>query len=159
MSIIRANWATTDQCDNMFNFIILSGIAESDNHKWFACKAEIAKTVVHLMRDDRSKRAVEIAEAYGRGEATEGELEQARDSAYAATHHGDKSTRAAYSLFYKRFATYSLVLFCSELFATDATSHITDSGEWNCAYVEAIHKIQSDYADIIRKHYPTPPTL
>ena len=47
-------------------------------------KALCAKTVLHLMKDQRSIDAVNIAERFGRGEATRVELDAARDAAYAA---------------------------------------------------------------------------
>ena len=53
-------------------------------------KGRIAKTVVHLMTDERSKKAVEVAIAFGRGEATLEELNAAKVAAYivAVAHVG-----------------------------------------------------------------------
>jgi hypothetical protein len=48
-------------------------------------KGLCAETVKHLMTDERSRKAVEVAIAYGRGEATDEELQDAAaDAAYAA---------------------------------------------------------------------------
>jgi hypothetical protein len=47
-------------------------------------KSRCAKTVVHLMKDDRSKKAVEVAEKFGLGKATRKELDSAAAAAYAA---------------------------------------------------------------------------
>ena len=47
-------------------------------------KALCAKTVIHLIKDERSIKAVEVAEAFGRGNATREELDAAATDAYAA---------------------------------------------------------------------------
>ena len=47
-------------------------------------KARCAKTVLHLMKDDRSKKAIEIAESFGLGNVTKHELDIAAADAYAA---------------------------------------------------------------------------
>ena len=59
-------------------------------------KALCAKTVIHLMKDKRSRHAVAVAEAYGRGEATEDELRAAATAAYAAA-YADAAAIAAYA--------------------------------------------------------------
>jgi hypothetical protein len=43
-----------------------------------------AREVQHLMTDERSLKALDVAEAYANGQATEEEMEQAKDAAYAA---------------------------------------------------------------------------
>jgi hypothetical protein len=52
-----------------------------DKRKLTLAKALCAKTVIHLMEDDRSKKFVEVAENYGNGLATDEELV---DAAYEA---------------------------------------------------------------------------
>jgi hypothetical protein len=47
-------------------------------------KAKCARTVFHLMKDERSRRAVIVAENFGRGVATRHELDAAAYAAYAA---------------------------------------------------------------------------
>ena len=47
----------------------------------FACWC--ARQIWHLLDDDRSKQAVEIAERFANGEATQDELDAARDAAWA----------------------------------------------------------------------------
>ncbi len=52
-------------------------------------KGLCAETVNHLMKDERSRKAVEVAIAYGRGEATDKELINAADAANAAAYAAD----------------------------------------------------------------------
>jgi hypothetical protein len=57
-----------------------------DKRTMTLARALCAKTVIHLMKDPRSIKAVEVAEAYGRGDATDDELSAAAadaDAAYA----------------------------------------------------------------------------
>lgn len=53
----------------------------------FACWS--ARQVWHLLNDDRSKTAVEVAERYANGEATENEKDEALDAAWAAARDND----------------------------------------------------------------------
>lgn len=58
-------------------------------------KAHCADTVRHLMRDERSRNAVDVAIAYGEGKATDKELADAAyavDAAYAAMEQNQKLT-------------------------------------------------------------------
>ena len=50
----------------------------------FLAKGECAKTVIHLMKDDRSKKAVKAAIDYGNGKITKKQLNTAYTAAYAA---------------------------------------------------------------------------
>lgn len=58
-------------------------------------KARCAKLVVHLMEDERSVKAVEIAERFGLGQATRKELGDAADAA-SAVFYASASAYAAY---------------------------------------------------------------
>ena len=60
-----------------------------------AAKAECAATVLHLMKDERSRNAVLVSRRYGMGEATELELVSARDAAYAAVYAAAYAAHAA----------------------------------------------------------------
>ena len=52
--------------------------------KLTTAKALCANTVRHLMRDDRSTNAIDVALRFGKGEATREELDAAAADAYAA---------------------------------------------------------------------------
>ena len=59
-----------------------------------------AREVQHLMTDARSLKALDVAEAYANGKATEEELEQARyAAAYAAAYAADATYYAAYAAY------------------------------------------------------------
>ncbi|MCH9843973.1 MAG: transferrin-binding protein-like solute binding protein [Alphaproteobacteria bacterium] len=60
-----------------------------------AAKADCAATIKHLMKDPRSIKALETAQAYGRGEATDDELAAAAAAADAAAAAADAATKVA----------------------------------------------------------------
>ena len=75
-------------------------------------KARCAKTVYHLMNDDRSRKAVDVAERFGLGLATKEELAYAADAAYADSAAAYAAYAAAYSAadaayFAASYAAYS----------------------------------------------------
>jgi len=51
---------------------------------WRMYAVRAARSVQHLMKDERSLRALDIAERHARGEATDSELDAARDAAWNA---------------------------------------------------------------------------
>src|SRR5215813_3065765 len=53
------------------------------------------RQVWHLLTDERSRRAVEVAERFADGEATEEELIAVRDPAFAASSHRRNSPEVA----------------------------------------------------------------
>lgn len=70
-------------------------------------KAMCAKTVIHLMKDERSINAVNVAEKYGRGEASKEDLKDAHDSAYAA------ATYAYAMTIHDAYDTYAAAAACA----------------------------------------------
>jgi len=67
-------------------------------------KALCAKLVVHLMADERSKKAVEVAEQFGLGKATREELDSAAIAAYTVAADDD----AAYTVAADDDAAYTV---------------------------------------------------
>ena len=68
-------------------------------------KGHCAATVLHLMKDERSRKAVEVAIRYGEGQATDDDL---RAASYAAADAAYAAADAAYAAAYAaaRAATY-----------------------------------------------------
>ena len=61
--------------------------------------AHCVNTVRNLMRDERSRKAIDIAIRYGEGNATDGELADAADAASAAYAAADAAASAAYAAY------------------------------------------------------------
>ncbi len=57
-----------------------------DHRKLTLAKAKCARLVIHLMKDERSRNAMEVAERYGNNEATREELDAASAAAYTAAY-------------------------------------------------------------------------
>jgi hypothetical protein len=85
-------WATCDRGDWMLWYAKRVGV---NLRTLTAAKAECAALVLHLMKDERSRNAVEVARSYGRGEATDEELSAADAAAYAAYAAADAAADAA----------------------------------------------------------------
>ena len=91
-----------------------------------AAKAECAATVLHLMKDERSRNAVLVSRRYGMGEATELELVSARDAAYAAVYAAayaahaaaadTEAAEAAASAAYAAHAAYAAAAYAAEAY-------------------------------------------
>ena len=73
-----------EQCPRGDWMLWLARRAGVDKRTMTAAKADCAATIKHLMKDPRSIKALETAQAYGRGEATDDELADAADAADAA---------------------------------------------------------------------------
>ena len=91
--------------------------------------AHCVNTVRNLMRDERSRKAIDIAIRYGEGNATDGELADAADAA-----------SAAYEA-YEAYAAYAAD-------AADAAAYAADAAD------AAKKKNQKLTADIVRKYLP-----
>ena len=99
-------------------------------------KAKCARTVFHLMKDERSRRAVIVAENFGRGVATRHELDAAAYAAYAA----DAAAAAA-------AAAYAYDAAAAAAYAAAAAADAY-------AYAAARIENQKQTADICRKYLP-----
>jgi len=80
-SLLEEAWNNCERGDWMLCLAFNMGISLQE---LTLAKGRIAKTVVHLMEDDRSKKAVEVAITFGKGKATIKELNAAKVAAYAA---------------------------------------------------------------------------
>jgi FAD/FMN-containing dehydrogenase len=98
-----------------------------------------AREVQHLMTDERSLKALDVAEAYVNGQATEEELEQARNAAcdatdaaakeayYAADAAAKEAYYAAYDAAYAAYAVAKEAYYAA--YATHATAAIERQAE------------------------------
>jgi hypothetical protein len=121
-------------------------------------KARCAKLVVHLMKDERSKNAVEVAERFGLGLATREELDAAARAADAAARAAlaalaaaDVATRAALA------AALAAACATRAADAAFAAAHAADAA--TRAADAAFATILKQCSDIIRAEYPISPAL
>jgi len=80
---LRRAWAACKNPNWMLWGLWAMGVVDDRQHRLFAVWCD--RRVQHLMTDQRSIAAVEVAERFARGEATQEELAAARDAVWAAT--------------------------------------------------------------------------
>lgn len=76
-------WETCERGDWMLWYAKKIGV---DLRPLTLAKGRCAELVKHLMDDERSRKAVEVAIAFGQGNATREELDDAASAAHAAAH-------------------------------------------------------------------------
>jgi hypothetical protein len=86
-----------------------------------------AKQVQHLMTDERSYEAIEVAEKYANGLATEKELEKAYEAARAAADAAACATYAAYAA--ACAAAYAAADAADAAYAADAADAAADAAD------------------------------
>jgi len=75
-----------DQCHRGDWLLWLAQKVKLDLRTLTLAKARCAKTVIHLMKDERSINAVNVAESFGLGNATKEDLDAATAAAYTAAY-------------------------------------------------------------------------
>jgi hypothetical protein len=105
------------------------GVLSDKELRLFACFC--ARSVWHLLTDDRSKRAVEVAEAYIRGEATDADLSEAASAASAAAY-------ASYASYAASAAAYA--------YAADAAAHAAQAAYAANAAAHAVYAAKAAHA-------------
>ena len=111
---------------------------ETELRKITLAKARCAKLVIHLMKDERSRNAVEVAEQFGLGNATRQELDAAASASANANAYAAAAAAAAN-------ASAS-----AAAYAASANANAADA-----AYAAA--KILQQCADIVREIYQVVP--
>ena len=104
--------------------------------------AHCVNTVRNLMRDERSRKAIDIAIRYGEGNATDGELADAADAASAAYAAANAAASAAYAA---SAASAASAAYAAAYAAADAAAYAADAAK---------KKNQKLTADIVRKYLP-----
>ena len=122
-------------------------------------KGHCANTVRHLMSDERSLIAVDVAIAFGEGKATREELDAAADAATTAANAAARAAAyaaaraaayaAAYSVAYAAYAAYAVAAAAtSATSASDAAAAAAAAAAADAAAAANQHKT----ADICRKY-------
>jgi hypothetical protein len=148
MSAKRA-WIACERGDHMLWLCgKLSGPPESDGRKKLVlCCCECARLSLPIYEarypnDGRVRKCLDTAERWARGEATIEELREARAAAYAAY----AADAADACLAADAAAAYAAAAYAAYSYAANAANAANASTLKQCA-------------DIVRKHYPTPPGL
>ena len=134
-------WATCHRCDWM---LWLARKLNIDKRVLTLAKGHCANTVRHLMKDERSIAAVDMAIKYGEGNATDSELAAAAAAAYDAA--ADAAAADAYAT--AAYAAYATAAYAA--YAADAAAYAAAAD----AYAYARKKSQQATAEICRKYIP-----
>ncbi len=112
-----------------------------------------ANTVRHLMENERSKEAVDMAIKYGEGKATRKQLDDAYDAAAAAyaAYAAYDAAAAAYAAYAADAAADTAAYATAAAAAATAAANAADTA---AAYAAARKKNQKLTADICRKYLP-----
>lgn len=123
-------WATGKTIEEAVNYchrgdwlLWLAREIEVELEPFILAKAICAKTVIHLMTDERSRRAVEVAEAFGLGKATFDELETAAENAAKA----EKEMSAVPYGEYNEYAAAQAATTCAQFYSTATASFVSDT--------------------------------
>ena len=149
-------WKRCERGDWMLWFAgRLSGEPESDARRHLVLAAcECARLTLPIFeaerpRDDRPRRAIEMAERWARGgdgAPSLAEVRRAADAAYAAADAAYAAAYAAFAAAYAAYAAYAAAYAAVYAAAADAAAYAADAAERTCA-------------DIVRRHYPRAPAL
>ena len=117
---------------------------EVDDRPLALAKGHCANTVRHLMKDDRSIKAVDAAIAYGNGEISKEELKDAALAAYYAAY--SDSSYAAYAAAYyaASYAAYYAASYAASAYASYAAYYASAAADRKSNELET--------ADICRKY-------
>jgi len=116
-------------------------------------KAHCANTVRHLMTDERSRNAVDVAIKFGNGLATIEELKQATDAAYEAYAAAYAAAYVAAEKEAAYAAAYAAYAAADEAYEAAYYDAAADEA-YEAAYYDARNKNRQLTADICRKYIP-----
>ena len=142
---IEEIWATCHRGDWM---LWLARKLNIDKRVLTLAKGHCANTVRHLMKDERSIAAVDMAIKYGEGNATDSELAAAADAAYDAT-------ADAYDAYAADYATADAAAAdAAAAAAAAAYAAAADAAYDATADADARKQSQQATAEICRKYIP-----
>ena len=133
----------------------LAYIIKVDERKVFLTKGYCAKTVIHLMKDDRSKKAVQAAIDFGNNKINKEELRKAVAAAATVTAVAADAVAAVAAAAYAAYAAYAAAAIAAyaayaAAVAADAADAAADAAY--AADADAKTKNQKQTADICRKY-------
>ena len=111
-------------------------------------KGHCANTVRHLMKDERSIKAVDVAIAFGEGKATREELDAAAAYAAAAAYYADAYDAAAVDAAAAAYASAAHADHAAS--AANSSAYAAAAYAAAAAYYADANRLQT--ADICRKH-------
>ena len=134
-----------ETCERGDWLLWLAKKVEMDLQPLTLAKGHCAATVLHLMKDERSKKAVQVAIDFGNALATRDQL----DAAYTAATAAYTAATAAYTA-----AAYTAADAAADAYASYAASYAADAAAADAAYAAADAKKENQKltADICREH-------
>jgi hypothetical protein len=121
-------------------------------------KSRCARTVIHLMEDEKSRNAVEVSEQYGLGTATKEELHKAYQDAFSSSSaYASSAYASSYAAFYAAsadaFSACDAAAFSASAAFSAAFSASVASAAYDKAVVATTAKVNNERqtADICRE--------
>lgn len=152
---LQSAWDVCERGDWMLWLIgrTINRTDETQLRKITLAKARCAKLVVHLMKDERSKNAVVVAERFGLGNATRQELDAAAAAAAASSAYA--YAYAAYAAAYADAAAAD----AASAYAYADAAYAYAAAYAAAAYAAAKNKTLKQCAGIVREIYQSAPEL
>jgi hypothetical protein len=119
-------------------------------------KAHCANTVRHLLKDERSIKAIDVAIAFGEGKASREELDAAASAASAAAADAYAAYAAAYAASYASADAYASAAYAAYAAYASAAAPYAASSSYAAADAASYAAADAAYyaADICRKYLP-----
>lgn len=144
-SIVSA-WQNCERGDWM---LWIAKTLNVDDKKLTMAKAVCAKQVEHLMKDQRSKNALQACFDYASGKITREQLDAAADAANAAAVAADAAYAAADAAAYVAYAAADAVAYAAAV--ADAVAYAADADATDATDAVRISSLKKS-ADICRKY-------
>jgi len=123
-----------DTCHRGDWLLWLADKLKVDDRPFTLAKGHCANTVRHLMKDDRSIKAVDAAIAYGNGEISKEELKDSSYASYAAYYAADASYAASAYAASAASAAYAASAYAAYYAASYAADAAADAASYAAYY-------------------------